>query len=166
MEYLTTTEEIITQFFSHGPVFVAKWVLVFVVVILSFVIRIKFNIDNSFNPHVRIDKKVKKAIEENHVIEAALVKVHTYLDDKNPSLHEYSGDYQYEMNGKKCKYRAVFGYKRPPEILHLYYDKTPKKLFTNEKLNYYGLWGIPLLIMQFSPFIIGAITVWLLGLAG
>ena len=163
---MKTTEELIMQFFSHGPVYVGKWVLVFVVVILSLVIRIKFKIDDIFDPHVRIDKKVKKAIEQNHIINARLVKIHSWLDDNNSLIREYSGNYEYELNGKQYKYHAVFGYKKPPEILHLYYDKTPGKMFTNEKINYYSLWGIPLVIMNFSPFIIGALMVWLLGLAG
>lgn len=166
MENVQSTEELISQFFAHGPIYVGKWVMVFAVVILSFVIILKFRIADIFDPCVRLGKKVAQAKAQNHVIEAKLIKIHTWREYDSTAT-EYTGDYQYELGGKVYKYPAAnFDYQKPPEILHLYYDKTPQRLFTDEKITHYRLRAIPMIIINLSPFIIGGLMVRLLGLFG
>jgi len=154
----------LTELFSDNPIIWGKWLLVFASIILSIVIRVKFKIDDKINPSKKLDDKVKKAIENNNIINATLVKTYIHYDKDNKRT--FSGKYEYELNGKKYDYTALFWEEQhPPRILHLYYEKTPKKLFTNEEYHYYAITGLPLVILNFSPLIVGAFMVWILGLA-
>lgn len=152
------------QLFSNDPVVWFKWILVFLTIIISIIIRIKFKIDDKISPIYKLNKKVEKAREMNHVIEAKLIKKYVDFDDNN--RRTYSGKYEYVIDGRTYNYTAIFYEEHyPPRILYLYYDKSPNKLFTNEEYHYYVLKGIPLVILNFSPLFIGAFMVWLLGLA-
>ncbi len=159
MNEITITESL-TQQFGSDPIIWGKWLLVFVAFVLTFVIRVKFKIDDKLNPSKKLDGKVKKAIENKHIINATLIK--DYVDRDNDTC---SGTYEYEIDGKKYKYRAMFTGTYPRRILHLYYEDTPKKVFTNEEYHYNAIKGLPLVILNFSPFIVGAFMVWVLGLA-
>lgn len=165
MNEITTIKDGLTQLFSNDPIIWVKWLIVFSSFILTIIIRIKFKIDERLDPSKRLEDKVKKAIENKHIINATLVKTYIHYDEDNKRT--FSGKYEYEVNGKKHNYTAVFwGEQQPRRILHLYYEKTPKKVFTNEEYHYYAITGLPLVILNFSPFIVGALMVWLLGLAG
>lgn len=84
------------------------------------------------------------------------------MDRKNNTCRGKYGD---EINGKKHKYSAMFTGTYPRRILYLYYEDNPRKVFTNEKYHHYVFRGLPLSILNFSLFIVGAFMVWLLGLA-
>lgn len=154
-----TITEALTQQFGNDPITWGKWLLVFISFILTFVVRIKFKIDEKFDPFKKLDEKVKKAIDNKHIIDATLISSHVYRE-KNTCR----GKYEYEINGKKHIYSAMFTGIYPRKILHLYYEDNPKNVFTNEEYHYYALRGLPLVVINFSPFIVGAFMVWLLGL--
>lgn len=160
MNDIITIKDGLTQTFSDDPIIWGKWLLVFIAFILTFVIRIKFKIDDKFDLSKKLDEKVKKAIDNKHIINAILISSH--VDRENNTC---SGKYEYEINGKKHKYSAMFTGTYPRRILHLYYEDNPRKVFTNEEYHHYVLRGLPLVILNFSPFIVGAFMVWLLGLA-
>ena len=160
MNDIEMIKEGLTQTFSDNPIIWGKWLLVFISFILTFVVRIKFKIDDKFNPSRKLDEKVKKAIDNKHIINATLISSH--VDRENNTC---SGKYEYEINGEKHKYSAMFTGTYPRRILHLYYEDNPRKVFTNEEYHHYVLRGLPLVILNFSPFIVGAFMVWLLGLA-
>jgi len=157
---ISTIKEGLTQTFSDDPIIWGKWLLVFIAFILTFVVRIKFKIDDKFDPSRKLDEKVKKAIDNKHIINATLISRH--VDREHNTC---SGKYEYEINGEKHKYSAMFTGTYPRRILHLYYEDNPRKVFTNEEYHHYVLRGLPLVILNFSPFIVGAFMVWLLGLA-
>ena len=159
MNEITITEAL-TQQFGSDPIIWGKWLLVLISFILTFVVRIKFKIDDKIDPFRKLDEKVKKAIENKHIINATLIN--DYVDRDNNTC---SGTYEYEIDGKKYKYRAMFTGTYPRRILHLYYEDNPRKVFTNEEYHHYVLRGLPLVILNFSPFIVGAFMLWLLGLA-
>ena len=162
---ISTIKDGLTQLFSNNPIIWGKWLLVFASLILTFVLRLKFKIDDKLDPFKKLEEKVKKAIESKHIINATLVKRYISWDEKN--RRTYTGKYEYEIDGKKHNYTAKFGEEhQPPRILHLYYENTSTKVFTNEECHYYAITGLPLVILNFSPFIVGALMVWLLGLAG
>lgn len=69
-------------------------------------------------------------------------------------------DFQTIIDGLKELYTD-----NPINWLKWIYDKSPKKLFTNEEFHYYGITGLPLLVINFSPFLVAALMVWVLGLA-
>ena len=152
-------KEELTHIFSNDPIKWGKWILVFVVFIITFVIRIKFKIDAKFDPRDKFDKKVKKAIENKHIINALLVSQYV-----NSEKNRCGGKYEYEINGKKYEYRARFLGDYPKRVLHLYYDENPQKVYTNEEYHAYTLKSIPLIILNVSPFIIAGFMVWILGL--
>ena len=160
MNDISTIKEGLTQTFSDDPIIWGKWLLVFIAFILTFVVRIKFKIDDKFDPSRKLDEKVKKAIDNKHIINATLISRH--VDREHNTC---SGKYEYEINGEKHKYSAMFTGTYPRRILHLYYEDNPRKVFTNEEYHHYVLRGLPLVILNFSPFIVGAFMVWLLGLA-
>lgn len=154
-------KEGLTQLFSNDPIIWEKWLLVFISIILTVVVRIKFNIDEKFKLSKKLDEKVKKAIKNKHIINATLVSSHIG-SEKNTC----GGKYEYEINGKKYKYNAMFtGTEYPRRVLHLYYENNPRKVFTNEEYHCYGLKAVPITILQLSPLIVGAFMVWILGLA-
>ena len=70
MNDIAMLQEGLTQIFSDNPIIWGKWLLVFAVVILTIVVRVKFKIDDKFDPSQKLDKKVKKAIDNNHIINA------------------------------------------------------------------------------------------------
>ena len=160
MNDIEMIKEGLTQTFSDNPIIWGKWLLVFIAFILTIVVRIKFKIDDKFKPSRKLDEKVKKAIENKHIINATLIS--SRVDRDNNTC---SGRYEYEINGKKYKYSAMFTGIYPRRILHLYYENNPGKVFTNEEYHHYVLRGLPLVILNFSPFIVGALMVWILGLA-
>lgn len=165
MNDIEILKEGLTQTFSDDPIIWGKWLLVFISFILTFVIRFKFKIDDKLDPSKKLDKKVKRAIDKKHIINAILVK--RYIDWDENHRRTYKGKYEYEIDGKKHNYTAIFWEEQlPPRILHLYYENTPTKVFTNEEYHHYAITGLPLAILNFSPFIVGAFMVWLLGLAG
>ena len=96
-------KETLIQTFSDNPIIWGKWLLVFSSFILTFVVRIKFNIDDIFDPDKKLDKKVKKAIDNKHIINAKLIS--SYVDRE---VNKCTGRYEYEINGKKHKYIARF----------------------------------------------------------
>lgn len=159
MNGIEVIKEGLTQTFSDNPVIWGKWLLVFITFILTFVIRIKFKIDDKFDPFKKLDEKVKKAIDNKHIINATLISSRVYRENNT-----CRGMYEYEINGEKHKYNARFMGIYPRRTLHLYYEDNPRKVFTNEEYHHYVLKGLPLVILNFSPFIIGAFMVWLLGL--
>lgn len=157
-------KESFIQLFSNNPVIWMKWILVFLTMIISIIIRIKFKIDDKISPMYKLNKKVEKAREMNHVIEAKLIKKYIDFDDNN--RRTYSGKYEYVVDGNTYHYTAIFYQEQiPPRTLYLYYDKSPNKVFTNVEYHYYALKGLPLIILNFSPLLIGAFMVWILGLA-
>ena len=160
MNDIEMIKEGLTQTFSNDPIIWGKWLLVFIAFILTIVVRIKFKIDDKFAPSKKLDEKVKKAIENKHIINATLISSRVYRENDT-----CSGRYEYEINGKKYKYSAMFTGIYPRRILHLYYEDNPRKVFTNEEYHHYVLRGLPLVILNFSPFIVGAFMVWILGLA-
>lgn len=160
MNDINTIKDGLTQTFSNDPIIWGKWLLVLISFILTFVVRIKLNIDEKFKPSRRLDEKVKKAIDSKHIINATLIS--SRVDRENNTCR---GKYEYEINGEKHKYSAMFTGTYPRRILHLYYEDNPRKVFTNEEYHHYVLRGLPLVILNFSPFIVGAFMVWLLGLA-
>jgi len=153
-----TIREELTQLFSD-PIILGKRILVLATVVLTYVIIFKFNIDDKVDPAKRLDKKAKKAIDNRHIINATLISSSV---DRNSNT--CGGKYEYEINGVKHKYRAMFKGTYPRRILHLYYEDNPRKVFTNEEYHYYGLRLLPLVIVNFSPLIIGAFLIKLLGL--
>lgn len=159
MNNTETIREELTQFFSNDPIIWGKWILVLAAFVLTYVIRIKFNIDDKVDPSKRLDKKVQKAIDNKHIINATLISSHV-----NRDRDTCYGKYEYEINGVKHKYRARFKGTYPRRILHLYYEENTRKVFTNEEEHYYGLILLPLVIVNCSPFIIGCFLVKLLGL--
>lgn len=162
---ITTITEGLKELFSDDPIIWGKWLLVFATFILTFVIRIKFKIDEKIDPYKKLDKKIQKAIKKGHVIRAKLID-YWYEEGENNS-RTFHGTYEYENDGKKYKYSTFFGTDvRPPRTIDLYYDNSPKKLYAKEEYHYYVISGLPLVILNFSPFIVGALMVWLLGLAG
>lgn len=164
MEDFSSIRDGLIQLFSDDPHNWVKWIIVFTAFVLTFVIRLRFKLDDLVDPRERIKKKVKKAAEQHHVITAKLVQYRRWQDDD--SGYSSRGDYQYELDGKFYCYSAHFDHAVPPDILHLYYNKSPTRLFTDEKPNGAGLWVIPMAILAFSPFLVGAFMVWILGLAG
>lgn len=149
----------ITQTVSNDPVIWGKWLLVFMVVILTYIVIIKFKIYEKIDPSTKLDKKVKKAIENKHIINATLIS--SYVDEENNTC---GGKYEYEINGKKRKYNAMFSGRYARWILHLYYEDNPRKVFTNEEMHYYTLRAIPLIILIFLPWLVGAFMAVILGL--
>ena len=160
MNDIAMLQEGLTQIFSDNPIIWGKWLLVFAVVILTIVVRVKFKIDDKFDPSQKLDKKVKKAIDNNHIINATLIS--SYVDREKNTCRE---KYEYEINGEKHTYSAMFTGIYTRRILHLYYEDNRRKVFTNEEYHYYVFRGLPIIILNFSPFIVGALMVWILGLA-
>lgn len=159
MNDTNTIQEGLTQIFTNNPIILGKWLIVFASLVLTFVVRLKFKIDDKLDPFKKLDEKVKKAIDNKHIINATLISSHVHRENNT-----CSGKYEYEIDGEKHTYNAMFTGIYPRRILHLYYEDNPSKVFTNEEYHYYLLRGLPLVILNFSPFIVGAFMVWILGL--
>ena len=98
-------------------------------------IQFKFKIDDKLSSNYKLNKKIEKAREMNHVIEAKLITKYVDFDDNN--RRTYSGKHEYFIDGKTYRYTAIFHEEQyPPRILYLYYDKTLDKVFTNKQYHY------------------------------
>ena len=161
MNEIQMMKEELTEIFSDDPIIWGKWILVFIAFILTYVIIIKFKLNEKLNPNERLDKKVQRAIENKHIINAKLIKKYTDTDTREVT----SAIYEYEVNGKMYKYRAdLRGFLDARTTLHLYYENTPQKLFTNEEHHNYGILSLPWVILNCSPFLVVAFMIYILGL--
>ena len=98
------------------------------VMIILFVIEVKWT-----RSHTPSNKRVEKAIQLGHVVEAKRVK---FWDDAitpdEQSTSWYHAAYAYEVSGKQYTYKYL-EHKYPPMVIKLYYMNTPRKVFRGEK---------------------------------
>lgn len=99
---------------------------------------------------------LKKAIAENHVVEAKLI---SSKDIYNETWQEV-GIYAYAYNGQKYRYRGV-SYNRLPQSITLYFEKNPKRACPSKEL---GLHESPWLKVYCISSVIIAIVTFLIGM--
>lgn len=150
-----------TETFTDNPVNWLKWVIVLIVFIAGFFIA--FKVEKLFAPILESRERKKQiALERGNVIEAKLL-TRSLRSYRKPGVDEWWGKYEYTVGGKTKIYHATFYHIPPPHILRLYYVNNPKKLFSMEEYHYDLGKGLLLFPIRFLPFILGGLTVFLLG---
>lgn len=157
---LETIRDGLTRLFTDDPVNWVKWAIVFAVFIGSYVVLIRSkSVDRLYH---KWERKRQKAERMGHVVEGRLVKFTRAGSDSGDSS---SGAYEYEIDGVIREHRAIFDqYITPPQALRLYYINNPDRPFSTEEYHWDGFRGCLLVILNFTPFLIGAFMVWLLGI--
>ena len=149
------------KLFTNDPINWIKWVIVFAVLVLGYVILIKSKTVHAI--YYKWEIKRDKARAKGNIIKATLIKSYPYGD---PGSYSWTTTYEYTLNGETKKYRAYFnnasGISQPPRILYLYYINSPKHLFSVEEYHWDGFSGIVIFLITFAPWFLAAFFVWLL----
>lgn len=150
-----------TETFTDDPVNWVKWAVVLIVFIAGFFIA--FKVEKLLAPILESRERKKQiALERGNVIEAKLLKS-SRRNYREAGADEWSGKYEYTVGGKTKTYYATFYHITPPHVLRLYYVNNPKKLFSMEEYHYELGKGLLLFPIRFLPFILGGLTMFLLG---
>lgn len=150
-----------TETFTNDPVNWVKWAVVLIVFIAGFFIA--FKVEKLVAPILESRERKKQiALERGNVIEAKLL-TRSMRSYRKEGVDEWSGKYEYTVDGKTKTYHATFYHIPPPHVLRLYYVNDPKKLFSMEEYHYDLGKGLLLFPIRFLPFILGGLTVFLLG---
>ena len=150
-----------TETFTDNPVNWVKWVIVLIVFIAGFFIA--FKVEKLFAPILESRERKKQiALERGNVIEAKLL-TSGRRSYRKEGVDEWWGKYEYTVGGRTKIYHATFYHITPPLVLRLYYVSDPKKLFSMEEYRYELGKGLLLFPIRFLPFILGGLTLFLLG---
>ena len=150
-----------TETFTDDPVNWVKWVIVLIVFIAGFFIA--FKVEKLLAPVLESRERKKQiALERGNVIEAKLL-TSSRRSYRKEGVDEWWGKYEYTVDGKTKIYHATFYHISPPHVLRLYYVNNPKKLFSMEEYHYELGKGLLLFPIRFLPFILGGLTLFLLG---
>lgn len=145
---------ILGEAYSTDPVNWVKWVIVYAVLIIGYIVM--FPIYKKVSYFISYRRKRDIAMSRNHVIQAKRIKSYVSIEDSDYSCH---GTYTYIVDGKEKKYRALFKNTRhAPVILYLYYVDNPKKVFAYDEYHWQNHKGIILLILIAIPWILAAVT--------
>lgn len=101
-------------------------------------------------PQLRIDR----ASQQGHVVQGVLEQTHAHCDD---GVTNYSGSYSYIVGTRKYFYVVVRCFTPPPKTIRLYWDKNPRKAYTEENAGSasYHFWR---LVLIFAPVLLGGIV--------
>ena len=150
-----------TETFTDDPVNWVKWVIVLIVFIAGFFVA--FKVEKLFAPILESRERKKQiAIERGNVIEAKLL-TSSRRSYRKEGVDEWWGKYEYTVGGRTKIYHATFYHISPPHVLRLYYVNNPQKLFSMEEYRYELGKGLLLFPIRFLPFILGGLTLFLLG---
>ena len=150
-----------TETFTDDPVNWVKWVIVLIVFIAGFFVA--FKVEKLLAPVLESRERKKQiALERGNVIEAKLL-TSSRRSYRKEGVDEWWGKYEYTVDGKTKIYHATFYHISPPHVLRLYYVNNPKKLFSMEEYHYELGKGLLLFPIRFLPFILGGLTLFLLG---
>ncbi|MCD8248508.1 MAG: hypothetical protein LUC60_01390 [Lachnospiraceae bacterium] len=155
-------DELINRITSN-PVNAMKWVVVFVVLVLSHIPCIKLS--KRMDYFIGWEKKRDRALLKGHEITAKLVRGYKdYAVEGTVADRMAQGVYEYELNGELRKYRTHFqGRVSPPTVLKLYYLDNPRKVFSVEEYRWLdNLKALPGFFLAAMPWLIAAGVVILL----
>ena len=106
MENEATLKEEFIDLFGNNPISWLKWLLVFIVLGLSFYI-IVYKIFGKIEYKTDKYRKIEKARAKGNVLKGTLIK--TRYSRRNNSINRsFRGTYEYEINGQKYKYSTFF----------------------------------------------------------
>ena len=82
--------------------------------------------------HASKRKQKQIAIEKGHIIKARCINVYDDYDSSSDnSEHFFHGTYEYTVDGKTKRYRAISQGTLPTTELDLYYKNSPHKVFSD-----------------------------------
>ena len=154
------------EVFTNDPINWLKWVVVFAVLVGSFIISMK--IIRKMSYALQGQKKTDAAKKKGYVIpDARLVesrKKYEGMEKRYKAGQHYYGTYEYELDGKVYRYHTYFKHKIPPKTLTLYYKNNPQKPFCMEEYTWNPSGGILYLFFILMPFLLAALTAIVLGI--
>ncbi len=138
------------EVFTDDPINWIKWVIVFGVLIIGYIVTFPFYKKVSY--FLSYKRKQDIAMSRNHIIKAKRIKSYVIGDSSERSCR---GTYTYTIDGKEKEYRAIFrNTKTAPIMLNLYYVDSPKKLFSMDEYRWQNHKGIVLLFVMSIPWIL------------
>lgn len=163
MENEATLKEEFIDLFGNNPISWLKWLLVFIVLGLSFYI-IVYKIFGKIEYKTDKYRKIEKARAKGNVLKGTLIKTR-YSRHNNSINRSFRGTYEYEINGQKYKYSTTFPDEiQPPKIINLYYINSHRKLFCLEEYEWKSILGILYIVAIFGSFLIAGLFAKWLGL--
>lgn len=154
------TREAFYDLFGDDPVNWMKWVVVFAVLILGYVIALPLY--KKVEYRLSWDRKRDLARERDHVIEAVLEKKYP---SGEPGNYDWHAAYRYTVGGKQKKYNAFFKHPQtPPLRIFLYYLNNPGRVFSYEEYHYENHKAVLLLPVMLLPWILAILTFVVLGI--
>lgn len=125
--------------------------------VIVFVIEIKLHNRNLI--FSGDEKRLLRAKEKGHVISAKQVKCR--YRDRDSGRRNYIATYEYEINGMKVK-KVIVSKNQPPLSINMYYDVSPKKVFSDYDVGTSRL----LILMYIIPFIAAYFVMRAMGYSG
>lgn len=105
------------------------------------------------------EKRLTRAKEKGHVISAKQVRCRYH--DYDSGRRNYIATYEYEINGTKGK-KVIVSKTQPPFSINVYYDVSPKKVFSD-----YDVGTSPLrILMYIIPIIVAYFVMRAMGYSG
>ena len=160
--------------FGSNPINWIKWIIVFAVLIITYVVLIKSKVKQKVEYYLGKDYKKDKAREKGHVFKGELVSEKATFhrgDIDDPKDHDYwinRATYVYDdKTGKQRSYKAKIYQQHAPTIITLYYVDDPRKPFTMEEKplrNRNPILTIFYIIYTFLPWLLAALMVKILGI--
>mgnify|MGYP005806494795 FL=1 len=147
-------QEAFVKLFTDNPVNWAKWVVVFVVLVLGY--RISIPLFDKVSYRLGREYKRDLARKRGHIIKAFILDQHPSGD---VGKYDWHAKYEYLLDGNKKVYRAYFNHPNcPPRVIYLYYVNSPKRLFSMDEYH----WDVPLGLIKlpiiFLPWILAVLT--------
>ena len=141
------------------------WKVAIIVIPNIFLYSIIIKMSQKYDHKKILEKKIEKALKKDHVIVAKLKK-QSYSKQSNITERRYKAVYEYTIDNKVYTYKTKFKTGFPPEILHLYYEKNPRKLFKKEENEQKFFMEIFMTLVQILPLIITLKLVKIFGIVG
>jgi len=134
-----------------------SYIILVFIIMLVFIIEIILMKNGILNFKTN-EKRMKKAIELNHIVKAKRISYYDDSTNGNEVDSWYHAKYEYEIDGKKRIYKYL-SRKHPSIEITLYYINNPRRLFHYEEKT-----SILFLLIYIIPFIIAFIIMNLLGI--
>lgn len=125
--------------------------------VIVFVIEIKLHNRNLI--FSGDEKRIQRAKEKGHVISAKQVKCR--YRDRDSGRRNYIATYEYEINGMQGK-KVIVTNSHPPLSINLYYDVSPKKIFSEYDMGT----GSLKILMYIIPIIVAYFVMRVMGYSG